>query len=207
MKNKQLKLNIYKGSWGGRRPGSGRKRLHSKGVAHRTRELVTKRTPLHINFKFKTLIRNKHCLKLLKKAIINARSHGLRILHFSLESNHVHLIIEALDNQTLTKGMRSLTVTFSKGVAKGRIQIERYHLHILKTLKETKNAIHYVLFNHQKHTGLKKAYVTDYSSLGVIADLRTLARFSNMTILLRGLKNINFLDGPQSWMAMKVLGA
>lgn len=202
---KQLKLNIYKGVRGGRRPGSGRKRIHSQGVSHRIREQITLNRPLHVNFKVKTSIRNKACLKVLKRAIKNASSHGLRILHFSLESNHVHLILEAFDNSILTRGMRSLTITFSKGVRKGRIQLERYHLHVLKTLRETKNAIHYVLFNHQKHTGLKRAYITPHSSLGFITDLKELARTASMMITLRKIGEISFLDGPQSWMAKKVL--
>ncbi|WP_408096125.1 transposase [Peredibacter sp. HCB2-198] len=201
----QLKLNIYKGTRGGRRPGSGRKRIHSRGVAHRTREKVNGKTPLHINFRVKTSIRNKECLKILKKAIKNARSQGIRILHFSLESNHVHLIIEATSNQILTKGMRSFTITFAKGINKGRIQFERYHLHVLKTLRETRNAIHYVLFNHQKHTGLKTAYVSTYSSLGVIKNLKELAKEMRMTVVLRGIPDLNFLDDPRSWLAKKSL--
>lgn len=68
-----------------------------------------------------------------------------------MQTNHIHLIIEADHNDTLTKGMRSLTVTFAKGLKKGKVQLERYHLHVLRSLKETKNAIQYVLFNQQKH--------------------------------------------------------
>lgn len=143
----------------------------------------------------------------MKRSIQNARSHGLRVLHFSLESNHVHLILEAANNFILTKGMRSLTITFSKGVEKGRIQIERYHLHVLKTLRETKNAIHYVLFNHQKHLNLKTAHVSAYSSLGLIKDLRELAKTAKMTVIVKGLREINFLDAPQSWLARSSLGA
>lgn len=165
MKTKQLKLSLYQGKHGGRRPGSGRKRLHSKGVSHRPREKVTHRTPLHINFKFKTHIKNKHCLKLLKRAIINARSHGLKVIHFSLQSNHIHLIVESEANFTLTKGMRSLTVTFAKGLKAGRVQIERYHLHVLKTIRETKNAVLYVLFNQQKHEKRTYSFIDGYSSL------------------------------------------
>jgi len=204
---KQLKLNVYKGKRGGRRPGSGRKRIHSKGVSHQRRERVTTKQALHVNFKVRTSIRNKECLQILKRSIQNARSHGLRVLHFSLESNHIHLILEASNNTVLTKGMRSLTITFAKGVEKGRIQIERYHLHVLRTLRETKNAIHYVLFNHQKHKGLKTAHVSAYSSLGLIEDLRSLAKSANMTVILKGLKQINFLDAPQSWLARCSLGA
>ena len=49
---KQLQLNLFKGTRGGRRPGAGRKRIHSQGVSHLKRETVTRRTPQHINFKF-----------------------------------------------------------------------------------------------------------------------------------------------------------
>lgn len=161
----QLRLNIYKGKRGGRRPGSGRKRIHSKGIAHRTREKITFKTPLHINFKFKTSIRNKQNLRLLKRAIMNARSHGLKIIHYSLQSNHVHLIVEAPHNSILTKGMRSLSVTFAKGLKLGRIQIQRYHLHVLKSIRETRNAVQYVLFNKQKHEKGTYSTIDEYSSV------------------------------------------
>lgn len=161
----QLKLNLNKGRWGGRRSGSGRKRIHSKGVSHRIRETVSMRTPLHINFKYRTTIKNKKCLKLLKRAIMNARSHGLRIIHFSLQHNHIHLIVESESNLVLTKGMRSLTVTFAKGLRAGRVQVERYHLHVLRTIREAKNATQYVLFNQQKHEKGTYSKIDEYSSL------------------------------------------
>lgn len=198
---KQLNLNIYKGKKGGRRPGSGRKRIHSKGVAHRTRESMNAKTPLHINFRYRTTIRNKTNLRLLKRAILNSRSHGLKIIHFSLQTNHVHLIVEATDNQTLSKGMRSLTITFAKRLKRGRVQIERYHLHVLRSLRETKNAVHYVLFNEQKHSGLKKAYVDQYSSLGLVKSLRKLAQEARMTVIMRKLNEMVSLDLPESWLA------
>lgn len=150
---------------GGKRRGSGRKRIHSRGVAHRIREKVSGRTPLHVNFKYRSSIRNKQTLRLLKRAIHNARLQGLKIIHFSLQSNHVHLIIEADTNSTLSRGMRSLTITMAKGLRLGSIQIARYHLHVLRTLKETRNAVHYVLFNQQRHDKKKNSEVNDYSSL------------------------------------------
>lgn len=202
MKSKQLKLNLYKGKWGGRRPGSGRKQLHSKGVAHRTREEVRPRTPLHINFKFRASIRNKNCLRLLKRAIINARSHGLRIIHYSLQSNHIHLIVESENNEVLTRGMRSLTVTFAKGLKKGRVQIERYHLHVLKTLRETRNAVQYVLFNQQKHEKGTYSVIDEYSSLLALREAgRFIARFAkkNKMTLRIGKVVVENLDGPLSF--------
>ena len=201
---KQLNLNIYKGSRGGRRPGAGRKRIHSKGVAHREREKVQMRHGLHVNFKYRTSIRHKKGLSLLKRAILNARKMGLRVIHYSLQSNHIHLILEAQDNAILTRGMRSLTVTIAKGLGKGRVQLERYHLHVLRSVRETKNAVHYVLFNEQKHSGLKKAYVDGYSSLGVVRDLKKLAKEKRMTVILKIISEVSFLDSPQGWIMKRV---
>lgn len=203
MKSKQMSLNIYKGSRGGRRPGSGRKRLHSKGVSHRVREKVTHRTPVHINFKYKTLIKNKLSLKLLKRAIMNARSHGLKVIHFSLQSNHVHLIIESENNDLLTRGMRSLTVTFAKGLRRGKVQLERYHLHVLRSISETKNAVHYVLFNKQKHEKGTYSKIDEYSSLLMLDKalelIKKFAQTRKMTLLLGKGENWT-LDKERSYL-------
>jgi REP element-mobilizing transposase RayT len=150
---------------GGRRKNAGRKRIHSRGVAHELREKVSGRTPLHINFKYKITVRNKETLKILKKAIQNSRRHGLKIIHYSFQTNHVHLIVEAVSNEILTRGMRSLTNTMAKRIDRGRIQIERYHLHVLRSFREVRNAIHYVLFNQQKHEKGTCSKVDEYSSV------------------------------------------
>ncbi len=161
---KQLKLNLNQGRWGGRRSGSGRKRLHSKGVSHRKREKITNRLPAHVNLKYRISIRNKDFLRILKRAIFNSRRKGLRIIHYSVQSNHIHFIIETDNKHTLESGMRSLTVTMARGLAKGRVQLQRYHLHVLKSVKETRNAVRYVVFNEQKHTGKKMLIPDGYSS-------------------------------------------
>lgn len=208
MTNQQMKFNLNRGTWGGRRPGSGRKRFHSSGVAHRTRERVTRRTPLHINFKYQTQIRNKLCLRLLKRAIMNSRAQGLRVIHFSLQSNHIHLIVECDNNAILTKGMRSLTVTFAKGLKVGRVQVDRYHLHVLKTLKETKHAVWYVLFNKQKHEKGRYSVIDEYSSVfslkNGLALIRKFAKEHQITIKIHGRECWN-CDDPLSFMLRRVV--
>ncbi len=185
----QKSFRLNGGAWGGLREGAGRKRKHSRGVSHRNREKVSDRTPLHINFKYRTTVRNKTTLKLLKRAIQNARNHGLLVQQFSFESNHIHLIVGASDNKTLTRGMRSLTITFAKGLKMGRIQIERYHLHVLKSVREVKHALQYVLFNHQKHEKGIYSAVDQYSSLLSEKDglkiIQKFAREKKMTIEIR----------------------
>lgn len=196
MRGKQLKLSLDTGKHGGRRTDAGRRRIKSPGVAHRRRERVVLRTPLHINFKYRVGVRNKECLRILKRAILNSRKHGLRIVHFSLQHNHVHLIVESADNEVLTRGMRSLLVTFAKRVKKGRIQIERYHLHVLRGPRETKNAVHYVLFNAQKHGSL---VIGEYSSQ-VSSDLiRAYVRKVKVTLLFRKVTEEIPMDKARSY--------
>ncbi|MES2526445.1 MAG: hypothetical protein V4598_05135 [Bdellovibrionota bacterium] len=185
----QTRFRLNGASWGGLRENAGRRRIHSRGVSHRNREKVSLRTPLHINFKYQSPVRNKDTLKLLKRAIQNARSHGLLVLHFAFETNHIHLIVSAFDNQTLTRAMRSLTITIAKGLKRGRIQLERYHLHVLKTAKEVKHAVHYVLFNRQKHERGTYSRIDDYSSvLSMENGLKLIQKFAKekkMTIEIR----------------------
>lgn len=201
----QLNLKIH--SHGGKRSHAGRKKIHSRGLRHRTREKINHRSLLHINFRYRIHLRNKETLKLLKKAISNGRMHGLNILHFSFQSNHVHLIVEARDNQTLTKGMRSLTITFAKGINRGSIQLQRYHLHVLKTIRECKNAIHYVLFNQQKHEKGTYSSIDEYSSLlcfkGGLELVRKFAE-KNRMILTIG-KSTWVPDTPTTYLARRAL--
>ena len=206
---KRPEFNLFKGTRGGRRPGSGRKRIHSPGVSHRKRETLTKRTPQHINFNFNCRIQNKQCLKLLKRSIEKAQKLGLKIIHFSLQSNHVHLITEAENNQVLTQGMRALTITFSKGLKKGRVQLERYHLHVLKTLKEAKHAIHYVLFNEQKHSKHQWTCINGYSSVVYLRDGKKLisnfARKNRMRLKVEKIWEEFNLPAPSSYFLLKGL--
>lgn len=135
----------------------------------------------------------------------NGRGHGLKILHFAFQSNHVHLILEAPSNEILTRGMRSLTITFAKNYDRGRIQVERYHLHVLRTVRETRNAIHYVLFNQQKHEKGRYSTVGDYSSVLCFKDgmalVRKFAMRSRMVLKIE--KKVWIPDDPGSWLATK----
>lgn len=167
---KQTKMRLATSRWGGRRTGAGRKRMHSRGVSHRKRSRVSRHTPTHINMKYRAQIRNKDFLRILKRAILNSRKKGLRILHYSVQSNHIHFIIEADNNHFLERGMRSLTVTLVSGINKGRVQLQRYHLHVLRSLREVKNAVKYVCFNNEKHAG--KRNIDPYSSVCLIFKLK-----------------------------------
>ena len=200
---KQLELSLSNCNRGGRRKNAGRKRVHSSGVSHKAREELNLRTPVHVNFKVRLQVRNKEGLRALKRAIFNARKF-VSVLHYSLQSNHVHLIIEAKNNSLLTTGMRSLTITFSKCLNQGRIQKERYHLHVLRSVRETRNAIKYVIFNEARHSGRRVMRVDLFSSVHLLP-IKEAAKTFKISLIAGKISEKFTLDQPSSWLAKQGL--
>ncbi|MGZ3789404.1 MAG: transposase [Bacteriovorax sp.] len=133
--------------------GAGRSAIHDRGIRHIARDEIKRITPLHLTIKIegkKAGIRNKSALKILHHSIKKARLLGLRILHYSLEYDHVHLLVEADNKEILGRGMQSFGISFSKGInkikqMKGRVYKTRYHFRRLKTPREIQNVLNYIL--------------------------------------------------------------
>ncbi len=95
-------------------------------------------------------------------AIIESALEGLktwrefRVVHFSLQGEHLHLIVEADDNRALSEGMQGLSVRLAKGLNRlmgrhGKVFADRFHAHVLRTPSEARNALAHVLLNHRSH--------------------------------------------------------
>jgi putative transposase len=79
-----------------------------------------------------------------------------RIVHFSAQNDHVHLIVEAFDGTALSRGMQGLAIRLARRVntllgARGRFWADRFHTRELTTPRSVRNAIVYVLMNAKKH--------------------------------------------------------
>ena len=90
------------------------------------------------------------------RASVAARPEAFRVLHFSVQDDHVHLLVEARDAAALTAGARGLAVRVSRSVnarlgRRGRLWADRYHARELETPRAVRNALVYVLANHRKH--------------------------------------------------------
>ena len=77
-------------------------------------------------------------------------------MHYSVMGNHMHMIVEANDRRALGRGMKGLGVRIAKGLnrlmeRRGRVLVDRYHAHILRTLTEVKRTRHYLLTNARHH--------------------------------------------------------
>jgi hypothetical protein len=87
-------------------------------------------------------------------------SEGFRACHFSVQKNHVHIIVEALDNEHLSRGMQGLSIRIARSINHelgrcGRVFADRYHARILKTPREVKVALNYVLNNSLRHRPIR----------------------------------------------------
>jgi REP element-mobilizing transposase RayT len=95
---------------------------------------------------------------------------GFRLVHYSLQTNHAHLVVEARDRDALGRGMKAIGARLARAVnrvakRRGPVLAERYHLRLLPTPKEVRNALRYVLLNARRHAASAKAKVAPAARL------------------------------------------
>jgi hypothetical protein len=100
---------------------------------------------------------------------------GFRLVHYSLQGNHAHLIVEAQDRETLGRGMMAIGARLARAVNRvakrtGPVLADRYHSRMLPTPRECHRALRYVLLNARRHAAkagaaiLKRARLDPASS-------------------------------------------
>jgi REP element-mobilizing transposase RayT len=148
-------------SRGGARPGAGRKpKGPRRRVPHRLRAPRSAREPVHVTMRVLAglpRLRVRPALRILWRCMAAGRDRfGFRLVQFSIQGNHVHLIAEAPDRRALARGMQGLAVRFAKNLNKGwgragTVFADRYHDHVLRTPREVRAALCYVLNNALHH--------------------------------------------------------
>ena len=81
---------------------------------------------------------------------------AFRVVHHSVQRNHVHLLVETAGKEALGRGMKAVSARLARAVHRafrrsGPILHGRYHLRVLRTPREVRNALAYVLLNVRKH--------------------------------------------------------
>jgi hypothetical protein len=92
----------------------------------------------------------------VRAALIAATSSRFRVLQFSVQKDHLHLVVEASTPTGFERGVRGLAIRVARAVNRvlrrtGSVWGDRYHSHVLKTPREVRNALVYVLNNWRKH--------------------------------------------------------
>ena len=161
---------------GGKRRGAGRKPKGSKAlVSHEKREPLASRHPVFVTTRLRAglpSLRSSDEFAVLEKAfagsIAGTEQHGFRLVHFSVQSTHLHFIVEARDARSLSQGIKGLLVRIARGLNRlwrrtGSMFTDRFHSRTLRTHREVRNTLVYVLQNAHKH-GCLRVGVDPYSS-------------------------------------------
>jgi REP element-mobilizing transposase RayT len=146
---------------GGARKGAGRKRQSQRArVAHAPRADFRPEHPLHITLRMRDDMPSLRAYEpwvAIVRALRAARAReSLRVIHYSVMSNHFHLLVEADGREALTLGMRSLMTRLATALnrafrRRGPVFADRFHVRAVTTPRATRYALQYVLLNARKH--------------------------------------------------------
>jgi REP-associated tyrosine transposase len=145
---------------GGRRKGAGRPA--GERVTHHARPSFDRVTPAHVTLRVNDAVpslRSSRRFQAIRTCFAAARGKfGLRLVHFSVLSNHLHLIVEADDSESLSRGMQGLCIRLAKALNRllgraGRLFADHYHSHLLRTPTEVLSSIKYVQNSAERHYG------------------------------------------------------
>ncbi|HEY2386612.1 MAG TPA: hypothetical protein VGK30_06595 [Candidatus Binatia bacterium] len=100
-----------------------------------------------------------------------------RLVHYSLQGNHAHLIVEARDRLALGRGMMAVGARLARAVnrvvgRKGRVLADRYHVRMLPTPREVHRALRYLLLNARRHAGKVRSAIRGSSGLDPASSAR-----------------------------------
>jgi REP element-mobilizing transposase RayT len=102
-------------------------------------------------------LRQARALRWIRRCLQLAHKQRFAVVQFSVQGNHLHLIIEAEDRRALSRGMQGLTIRLAKrlnllfGTRGGTVFAERYHAQPLGNPRQVRSALAYVLGNRRKH--------------------------------------------------------
>jgi REP element-mobilizing transposase RayT len=172
---KPLQLPLTLRTHGGRRRGAGRPAGPRPNVRHRARPELFSRHPVHVTLRLRRelgSLRRRNTYSALWKAWSQVSSElGLRLVHYSVQFDHIHLIVEIASKMGLSRGMQGLMIRMARALnrvlgRRGAVFSDRYHARALGTPREIKNALVYVLNNRLHHTRVptRRAVFDPYSS-------------------------------------------
>ena len=143
---------------GGWRRCAGRKKKPG-AVSHDTRPDLRSYHPQHVTQRLvdgAPKLAREYLMKLIRQAIRDSHKPDFRIVEFNILDNHLHLMVETKDATTLARGMQGFEVRLAKRLnralkRKGKWFAHRYHARSLRTPREVRNALRYVLLNRKHH--------------------------------------------------------
>ncbi len=194
-KAKQLSLmtnsgRLRKDGRGGARPGAGRPPKGKRaGAPHLKRPAVTRHEPVHVVSRVAPEVgrlRKRDVYRAVRRAtVVAARRDDMRIVHASIQGTHLHLLVETDDERALASGMKGFQGSAAKAInralsrrrgvrRRGPVFPDRYHAEVIRSPRQARHAIGYVINNWRKHGEHRRdharAWTIDPFSSGVTFD-------------------------------------
>jgi REP element-mobilizing transposase RayT len=116
-------------------------------------------------------------VRLVIASLRSGAPRDFRVVEFSVQRNHLHLLVEASDRASLSSGLRSLVIRLARQVnrllmRRGPVWADRWHGHTLTSPRAVRRAIVYVLANFRKHADVPSLLVDPFSSAPYFAGFR-----------------------------------
>jgi REP element-mobilizing transposase RayT len=95
-------------------------------------------------------LRSRRAFRAIGRAFVSSKERdGFRLIHFSVQGNQLHLIVEARDAQRLSRGMQGLATWIARRLnqligRRGKVFADRFHAQVLRTPLEVARARAYV---------------------------------------------------------------
>ena len=193
----QVELDLVPRTWGGRRAGAGRRRDPKRhDPPHRARPVHVARHPLHVVLRTRPEVgrlRRGPIYRAVRAALVRiAAREDLRVVHLSIQHNHLHLLVEASSSVTLSRGMQALSIRAARAInkslgRKGRVFAHRYHRTDITSPRQARNALAYVLNNWRRHredqasAAARAARLDPYSTARAFDDWRPVVHAPSAT--------------------------
>ena len=99
----------------------------------------------------------------IRPAIAASAKDWFRVVEFNVLSNHVHLIVEADGADALSRGVQGLAIRIARRVnsalkRRGKLFGQRFHARTMKTPRDVRNTLRYVLLNRKHHAATQRFY-------------------------------------------------
>ncbi len=160
MTRRLLQTELFARSRPGRRRG--RPPKQGAGLPHLRRPAVDRSHPHHVTIRMRRgtwNLRSQRAFLHVVKALTTANDRRtIRIVHYSVQGNHLHLLVEADDRRAMSNGLRALLISLARRLNKmmgvtGSRYADRFHERALTSPSAVRTALRYVLTNAAKHHG------------------------------------------------------
>jgi REP element-mobilizing transposase RayT len=152
---------------GGKRPRAGRPpKGERSSERHERRAAHDRRHPVHVTIRVVPglgTLRKREIYKAIRWATLTtAAREDFHIVHCSVQSNHLHLLVEAQGTQALARGMQGFQISAAKHInrtigkrrgekRRGKVFADRHHRRTLTSPRQVRHALAYVLNNWRRH--------------------------------------------------------